>query len=377
VESRHLERQRRDGLECPTSPTIASAVVAAPARRGEGGLGSAAAELADGLEALGRAVTYVGSQPRGALARMARSRPLRRALGMGPSRRMAVRAVRRAVPGNGWDLAYTTPGAAPIGGGTGVRVIYQATRHPAVEWAALRQGERETGGRGDMTRPELRRREYEIERADLIHVTSHAVCEEMLAAGVPEGRLVHSYHGVDLDLYRPATKRESMTIAFIGPLSLRKGVDVAAELAERLGSSATVESVGGATCPWSRRVAAGATFVPRPSARETLSTAHALVLPSRSDGFSFVVLEALASGAVPIVTPEVGASEIVRRLDERLVIERTEFVECTAELLPRLDFDDLSARARALAERFDRRETSRAAAAAILARAERLTAQNR
>lgn len=332
----------------------------------------AAAELADGFEALGRSVAYVGQQPRGPLAKAARSRPLRRVLGTGPSRRLAARAVRRAVPGAGWDLVYATPGAVPLGHGEGLRVLHQATRYPRLEWEALRRGERETGGRGDLSRPELRRREREIERADLIHVTSRAVGAEMVAAGVAEERLVHAYPGVDLARYRPAGKREQLTVAFVGPLSLRKGVDVAAELAARLGSRAVVEAVGGASCPWSRRVAAAARFRPRPSARETLSTAHALVLPSRSDGFSFVVLEALASGAVPIVTPEVGAAEIVARLDRRLVIERREFAARAAELVQRLDFERLAPRARALAEEFDRRRTSRAAAAAVLARAELL-----
>ncbi len=276
------------------------------------------------------------------------------------------------MPRSGWDLSYSTPGSVPVERGSGIRVIYQATRHPAVERAALRRGERETGGRGDLSRGECRRREREIERADLIHVTSLAVREEMLEAGVPAEKLVHSYHGVDLEQYRPGEKANSLTIAFVGPLSLRKGVDIVADLHARLGGEATIEAVGGPICPWSRRLAEEADFAAGSSVPETLAKAHVLVLPSRSDGFSFVVLEALAAGTVPIVTPEVGASEIVRRLDERLVIERTEFVEATADLLPRLDLPALSAAARALAEEFDRRRTSRATVAAVLERAELL-----
>jgi glycosyltransferase involved in cell wall biosynthesis len=105
-----------------------------------------------------------------------------------------------------------------------------------------------------------------------------------------------------------------------------------------------------------------------------LAAAHYLVLPSRSDGFSYAVLEALASGAVPIVTPEVGASEVVRRLDQRLVIPRQDFAEGVSELVRDLDHAELSVRARALAEEFDRRRTSIAAATAVLERAEELAA---
>ncbi len=44
-----------------------------------------------------------------------------------------------------------------------------------------------------------------------------------------------------------------------------------------------------------------------------LEHAAALVLPSYSENFGNVVLEAMAAGCPPIVTPEVGAAEVVRR----------------------------------------------------------------
>ena len=354
---------------------ISKTLVVAPVALGSGGLGTAAAEFNDGLQVLGLHPNYIGPQTPSAAARVAGSRPFRRAFGMATSRRLSARAVRRAVPADGWELAYAIPGTVPVERGSGIRAIYQATRHPAVERAALQQGQRETGGRGDISRGEVRRREYEIERADLIHVTSLAVRDEMLNAGVPEDRLVHSYHGVDLERFRPAAKRDVLTVAFVGPLSLRKGVDIVAELALRAGDDLVVEVVGGPTCPWSRQIDRDARFVRRTSVPEMLGRAQILVLPSRSDGFAFVVLEALASGAVPIVTPEVGASEIVSRLDPRLVIDRPEFVDTVIDLLPRLDFDDLAVRARVLAQQFDRRNTSKATVAAVLERSERLRAR--
>lgn len=353
----------------PSTPVLSPAIVVAPAPLDSGGLGTAAAEAREGFAALGCATAFVGPQPHAPLTRVARSRLVRRFFGGAPGARAVARGVRGAVPRGGWELAYAMPGTVPLGVGTGVVVVHQATRHPAVEWEALRQGERETGGRGDLSRAELRRRERELAGADLVHVTSLAVRDELLERGIDPERLVHSYLGVDLERYRPGRKRSRLTVAFIGPLSLRKGVDSVAELAQRVGPEAAVEVVGGPACPWSRRVAERAGFVPRSSARELLAEAQVLVLPSRSDGFSYVVLEALASGTVPIVTPQVGAAEIVRRLDPRLVVERTGFAEAVAALLPRLELAALSRRARALAEEFDRRRTSRAIAAAVLERA--------
>ena len=352
------------------SPTVSHALVAAPAPLGVGGLGTAAAEFSMGLDHLGIDWHYVGLQPSSKLAGVLTGRPFRRVFGMSPARRVTARSVRRVVLASQWELCYSIPGSVPIERDHGVKAIYQATRHPATELAALQRGEEETGGKGDMSPAECRRRERELREADVIHVTSLAVRDELIDAGIPTKRLVHSYHGVDLERSAPGEKRANLTIAFIGPLSLRKGVDMAAEVASRLAGGAVVEAVGGPTCPWSRRIAESANFVPRSSASETLATAHALILPSRSDGFSFVVLEALASGTIPIVTPEVGASEIVRRLDDRLVVDRTIFADRTLELLDELDFADLAPQARTLAEEFDRRQTSRAAAIAVLKRAE-------
>ncbi|HVO55182.1 MAG TPA: glycosyltransferase family 4 protein [Solirubrobacterales bacterium] len=351
---------------------ISEAVVVAPAAFGSGGLGTAAAEFAHGLSASGCRVRYVGSQAPGPLLRVARLRAFRTAFGAGAARRTASRAVRGAVPAAGWDLLYACPGTMPLGRGDGVRVLCQATRHPDVDAAAMLRAQRETGGRGDTTRAELRRRQVELEQADLIHVTTLAVRDEMVEAGIDPDRLVHAYHGVDLDRYRPGTKADRLTVAFVGPLSLRKGVDVVAQLADALAQEAVVEVVGGPTCQWSRRIAERARFVFRASVPEMLGAAQVLVLPSLADGFSYVVLEALASGAVPIVTPEVGAAEVVRRLDPRLVVERAAFVEEVPALLDRLDFAELAPRARALAEEFDRERTSLAVANAVLERAERV-----
>jgi glycosyltransferase involved in cell wall biosynthesis len=275
--------------------------------------------------------------------------------------------VRDAIPTQGWDVVYATPECLPLRAPGGTKVLHQATRLPRREWEALRRAERETGGRGDLSSAERRRRERELREADLIHVTSLGVRDELLEAGVPSQKLVHAYLGVDLRRYRPTAKEGPLRVAFVGPLSLRKGVDVAAEVAERLQGAGVVEAVGGPTCPWSRRLAAGARFETGSSAAETLARSHALVLPSRSDGFSYVVLEALASGTVPIVTPAVGAAEVVRRLDPRLVLPASGFAEAAMELLRSIDLEGLGRRAREVAHDFDRRRTSRTMAEKILA----------
>ncbi|MEA2157514.1 MAG: hypothetical protein QOE11_3654 [Solirubrobacteraceae bacterium] len=345
----------------------------APVPAGSGGLGRAAGDFADGLTDLGLATEYVGAQPRSIPSRLAASRLVRRA-SAGPQRLCQARDVRRVAAAMQWDVAYAVAGSAPVGRSNGIVVLHQSTHHPSREFELVRRGRAETGGRGDLSRTELRRRLREVAEADLIHVTTEIVRDEFLEAGVAADRLVFVPLGVDLEQFAPAPKSGELHVAFVGPMSMRKGVDVVAALAERLGDTATVTAVGGPICNWSRQVFEAARFEMRGSVQELFAEAQVFVLPSRSDAFSYAVLEAMAAGVVPIVTPEVGASEIVRRIDSRLVIERAEFVDRVAELLPMLELARLSREARALAMEYDRAAMTRAAASAVVAAATRLAA---
>lgn len=325
--------------------------------------------MAAGLEAAGVAVSHVGAPSPGIARGIAGRRPLRRLASL--TRELERRAVEHRVPRD-WQLAYAMPGYLPDRADGGVRVLHQATRHPRQVRAALAAARRGAGGgRGFMTRREMRRLEVELDAADVVRTESRAVADELIAYGVRAERVVVAPPGVDLAHYRPGRPFERLTIAFVGPLSLWKGLDVLAALAEELGTDARVEVVGGPVCPWSRRLAARASFERHLEVAPLLARAHALVLPSATDGFGYVVLEAMASGAVPFVSPEVGAAEIVRRVHEQLVQPRERFAKAVAELVRTLPLPDLAARARAVAEEFDRERMAEQAARQVLAAADR------
>lgn len=268
-----------------------------------------------------------------------------------------------------WDLAYAVPGCAPRGTREQRVILHQATRHPATVRAALAPAVARTGGRGFMTAGEQRLLERELDRVDVVHVTTRAVGLELEASGIPASKIVHAYPGIDLERFRPAPKPKDVRVAFVGPLSLWKGVDVVALLARELSGRATVLTVGGPVCRWSKAVVNRALFAPRSTVADALAEARALVLPSLSDGFGYVVLEALAAGTVPFVTPEVGAAEVLMELEPRLVIARDEFAVAVPKLLASLDLASIAIRGRTLAERFERGEMARQAVAAILVRA--------
>jgi glycosyltransferase involved in cell wall biosynthesis len=276
-------------------------------------------------------------------------------------------ALRRRLHGF-WDFSYAVPGLSPR---DGRRVVHAATFHPRSVLSDIARARRLTGGgRAFLNRWEARIQTDELSSADVVRTESAAVTADMVANGVDAERIVHAYPGVDLDRFRPGVKSGELSVAFVGTLSLWKGLHLLVPLSQRLGG---IHVIGGPVCPWSRRYARAGRFTPATDdVAGLMASSHALVLPSVTDGFAYVVLEAMASGCVPFVTPTVGSAELVRLIDPELVIPAEEFEHRVPELLRSMDLTDLGARARDIAEDFDRRRMADAAAVAVLAKVESL-----
>jgi glycosyltransferase involved in cell wall biosynthesis len=345
---------------------MTTALITSPAGAGVGGLGRASEDARDGFAAHGVGVRFVSLPPEDTARRIAVRRPLRR----WPQLRRHLDRRALDVPAESWDFAWSVPGFSPS---HGVRVLHQATFHPdevraQVAAAQVRAG----GGRGFVTRREAALFRREIAAADVVRVESRAVAQSLLERGVDGWRIVHAPPGVDLERFRPGAKdADRPLIAFVGTLSLWKGVDLLVDLMGALGDRATFEVAGGPVDPWSRRLAARAHFTYTSDVPDLLRRAHALVLPSASDGFGYVVLEAMAAGAVPFVTPTVGAHDLVEGIHADLVQPAESFVAAVAELLRDLPLDDLGVRARQIAEDFPREPMARAAARSMLDALER------
>lgn len=333
--------------------TRSHAIVVSPAPPGIGGLGAASGQMMVGLQLQGLEVQYVTKpdEPR-ALARLASRRPLRRFRSLGAKLdRLAVRPGTRGE----WDLAYAMPGFLPNRGkgqGRGL-VLHSATHPPRYVKEAMRAARRRAGGgRSFAGERELDRLERELRLADVIRAESQSVAAELQDDPAIRGRVVYAPPGVDTERFRPRAKARELLVAFVGTFSLWKGIDILVDVAESLVGVGTVGTIGGPVCPWSRRVSRGAPFVPHDDVPDLLGSAHALVLPSATDGFAYVVLEAMASGAVPFVTPEVGAAEVVRTLDPRLVIPAEDFARSAVDLLLSLPLAQIGRDARGIAEGF-------------------------
>jgi glycosyltransferase involved in cell wall biosynthesis len=343
------------------------AAIVAPAQRGVGGLGGAGMQMEIGLAHHGLRVSWWGpSGHEGRMARMARRvrMPRRSELARALDRRDVLNCRREAV-----DLVYAMPGFLPDDGtdSTCRRVLHQATRHPQVVLANITRARALAGGgRGFLSRREAALQEDELTRADLIRAESPLVAADLVAHGIPTERIVVASPGVDLRRFQPGAKPSRLLAVHVGPLSLWKGIHLIAETAQRLAPDIDLVLIGGPVCPWSRRVAASIPVPRQTDVPATLGGAHALLLPSFADGFGYVVLEAMASGAVPFVSPEAGAADVVGRLHPDLVVPLEDYVDRVPRLLRELDLDQLGRAARRLAEDYELEAMATRAAASVL-----------
>jgi glycosyltransferase involved in cell wall biosynthesis len=173
----------------------------------------------------------------------------------------------------------------------------------------------------------LERQEQELQLADYVFVPSSFVLRTLEGLVANDKVRVISYGAPPVsprtrwNLQRSAPLR----VLFVGNLGQHKGIGYLLEALDLLGDTAELTLVG-------RRLRANAIVdqacsrwrwhesLPHSRVLEVMQQSDVLVLPSLSDSFGLVVAEALACGLPVIVTPNTGASEIVRDGREGFVV---------------------------------------------------------
>jgi alpha-maltose-1-phosphate synthase len=188
----------------------------------------------------------------------------------------------------------------------------------------------------------LERKDEELQLADYVFVASKHV-QRTLAGVVPDAKVRMIPYAAPAVKPRQHFNRESgapLKVLFVGNLGQHKGIGYLLAAMDLLGGKAELTMVG-------RRLRANARvdaacrrwrwFETLPQARvlDLMQESDVLVLPSLSDAFGLVVTEGLACGLPVIVTPNTGASEIIRDGREGYVVPicRADIIACRLEAL--------------------------------------------
>ncbi len=164
----------------------------------------------------------------------------------------------------------------------------------------------------------LERELAEYEFCDLISVPSSFAMRSFIEQGVPRDRLRLNPYGVDLAMFHPMPKRDSVfRVLFVGVTSVQKGVRYLLEAVSNAQIPELETWLIGAIDPEMRPILARYEnrfrhlgVFPRAELAEHYSQASVLVLPSIQDGFGLVMAQAMACGVPVIATTNTGAEDL-------------------------------------------------------------------
>jgi len=164
----------------------------------------------------------------------------------------------------------------------------------------------------------MREKDEELALADFIIVASQHV-RKTLDGVVPEDKIRVVPYGAPPVRARPAVPagpRRPLRVLFAGSLNQEKGIGYLLKAVEMLGFDVELTLIGQRFAPNDLVDAACKRWrwfatIPHQQVMEIMIASDVLVLPSLGEGFGLVVTEALACGLPVIVTPNVGASDLV------------------------------------------------------------------
>ncbi len=191
----------------------------------------------------------------------------------------------------------------------------------------------------------MRWKDEELQLADFVFVASQHVRHTLAGVVADEKIRVVNYGAPPVQPPRPIARDSTkpLKVLFVGALIQRKGIGYLLDAIDMLGSQVELTLIGTRFAPNARVDAA----CRRWRWYETLSHAEVLkvmmrtdvlVLPSLSEAFGLVVTEALACGLPVIITPNVGAGDLIADSREGFIVPISSS-EAIADRLNRLHYD--------------------------------------
>jgi glycosyltransferase involved in cell wall biosynthesis len=160
--------------------------------------------------------------------------------------------------------------------------------------------------------------EYEL--ADAIFVLSKFAYNSFIKRGIPARKLHILPLGIDTTTFRNTTERQielPLRVIYFGSISLRKGIPYLLDAFEKIPKDiANLTFIGNIEPSMHNRIKQLKNYniIPRQKHQQlkaTLQNYDIFVLPSCEDGFATVVPQALGCGLYPIVTENVGSSDLL------------------------------------------------------------------
>jgi len=190
------------------------------------------------------------------------------------------------------------------------------------------------------------------------------ITAELLRAGVDEERIHFIPNGVDTSLFHPAGPSEraelrrelglshSPMVVYAGRLSYVKGIDVLIEAWPRLEERAQLCIVGDGEDAAALRAHAvrlrGVRFVgPVRNPAPFLRAADVAVVPSRSEGLSIAILEAMSCGLSTVATAVGGSPEVIENGVDGFLVPPQDPRALAAALIRALEMPSMGLAARA------------------------------
>lgn len=170
-------------------------------------------------------------------------------------------------------------------------------------------------------------KDEELSLADFVFVASRHV-RDTLSGVVPDEKIRTVSYGAPPILSRKPTPRQAnqpLKVLFVGALIQRKGISYLLDAVNRLGAEVELTIVGRRFQP-NQQVDEALNRVrwfetmPHGQVLDLMMESDVLVLPSLCEAFGLVVTEAMACGLPVILTPNVGAADLVSDGREGFVV---------------------------------------------------------
>jgi glycosyltransferase involved in cell wall biosynthesis len=167
---------------------------------------------------------------------------------------------------------------------------------------------------------EIKQKSEEIELADYIFVPSEIVKSSLLELNVSKDKILKVPYGVNIDLFKPKkyySKDRKLKILYVGAVEKRKGIEILLEAIKRINSKDIELFVVGKVTDAKKEIKKYTGlfsllgYLHHDMIVKLYQECDIFVLPSFLEGFSQVIMEAMASGLPVIVSDKTGVSEII------------------------------------------------------------------